>query len=458
MTFLQMTKKDIDRITIIEKYNNKELTSQEEAAIILNISSRHFRRLLKNYNKEWAKWIIHKARWKPSNRKLSPNLTERIKQIIHQPKFYDFWSTLLNEKLKKLHNIHISNEKLRQIMIQENLWKPKERKKSKQLHNRPRKEHFWDLVQFDGSYHNWLENWNTHCLLVAIDDATWKITKAKFTTNEWKQPVFEFWKEYALKDWMPRYIYLDKFATYKNNQFKNASYEPDLPTEFEKVCNQLWTKLIKANSPQAKWRVERANKTLQDRLVKELRLLEIKDIDEANKFLEDTFILEYNSKFAIPPAKSTDLHISLTEENINNINWIFSQHHTRIVKNDYTIQFKNKYIQLYKENLSLYPWLEVEVQEQFNWNIRILLNWKIVNFKILDEKPLKEVRKEISIKEQKQKEKIKKKRELKTFNKSKSKQIQYKIARLKWITKWLKWNEITKYAINQAKCSIVTKF
>lgn len=457
MIFLQMTQKDIDRIDIIKKYKNKELASQQNAAYILWISTRQFRRLLKRYNKYWSIWIIHKARWKPSNRKISPKLIERIKQIIHQPNFHDFWPTFLNEKIEELYDIHISNEKLRQIMIQEGFWKPKQRKQTKQLHNRPRKEHFWDLVQFDGSYHDWLENWEIYCLLVSIDDATWEITKAKFTTNEWKEPVFQFWKEYSLKNWMPRYIYLDKFATYKNNQFKNASYEPDLPTEFEKVCNILWTKLIKANTPQAKWRVERANKTLQDRLVKELRLSWIKDINEANKFLEEVFIPKYNSKFAIPPTKSTNLHLSLTEENLSNIDWVFSQHHTRKVKNDYTIQFKNKYIQLYKDNLSLYPWLEVEIQEQFNESMRILLNWKVINFKILNEKPLKVVRKEIDIKKQKRKKKMLKERENKRFKQSKSKQLKYKIARLKWIQKWIQWKELTNYAITLVKYNTATK-
>ena len=451
MTFLQMTQKDIDRISIIEKYNNKEFPSQQEAATILWISTRHFRRLIKRYDKYWTEWIIHKARWKPSNRKISSEIIERIKQIVHKPEFHDFWPTLLNEKLKKLYDIYISDEKLRQIMIKEGLWKPKQRKQTKQLHNRPRKEHHWDLVQFDGSYHNWFENWQTHCLLVAIDDATWKIKKAQFALNEWKQSVFQFWKEYSLKNWMPKYIYLDRFATYKNNQFKNASYEPDLPTEFERVCRILWTKLIRANTPQAKWRVERSNRTLQDRLVKELRLLGIKSVDEANKFLEEIFIPDYNTKFAIPPAKSIDFHISLTEENLKNIDWIFSQHHTRKVKNDYTIQFKNNYIQLYKDNLNLYPWLEVEIQEQFNQDIRILLGWKVINFKILDEKPLKIVRKEIDIKEQKRKKKLQKERENQRFYQSKHRQIKYKIARLKWIAKWLKWEQLNNYAFNLAK-------
>ena len=446
-----MTQKDIKRIQIIEKYNNKEISSQQEASNILWISTRHFRRLLKRYNKHWTKWIIHKARWKPSNRKLSLWLIERIKQIISKPEYHDFWPTLLNETLKEIHNINISTEKLRQIMIQEWYWKSKERKKTKQFINRPRKEYSWELVQFDWSYHDWLEDWNVYCLLVSIDDATWKIKKAKFVLNEGKKDVFTFWKEYSLKYWMPRYIYLDKFATYKNNQFKNASYEPDLPTEFEKICNKLWTKLIKANTPQAKWRVERVNRTLQDRLIKELRLLGIKNINDANKFLEEKFIPKFNQKFAITPTKSIDLHISLSEENLNNIDWIFSLHHTRKIKNDYTIQFENKYIQLYKNNLNLYPWLEVEIQQQFNDNIRILLNGKVVEHKILEAKPLRIVRKEIDIKEQKKKEKLKKEREKIRFNQSKSKQILYKIARLKWIKKWLKWKELVGYATNKVK-------
>ncbi len=161
------------------------------------------------------------------------------------------------------------------------------------------------------------------------------------------QPTFNFWKNYIKKNWKPRWIYLDKFATYKINH-PNATNDKELPTQFWKACQILWIQLIFANSAEWKWRVERMNSTLQDRLVKELREANISNIDDANKFLEIEFLPKFNRQFSIEPEWKSNLHIELSNDEKNHINQIFSKQSKRKLKNDFTIAFNNKYYQLYR--------------------------------------------------------------------------------------------------------------
>jgi len=181
------------------------------------------------------------------------------------------------------------------------------------------------------------------CLLLAVDDATWEAT-AKFDKSEWIVPTFNFWKEYIEEKWKPRWIYLDKFATYKINH-PNATNDKELPTQFWKACKTLWIGLIFAHSAEWKWRVERMNYTLQDRLVKELRLAGIATIEEANKFLKE-YIPKFNAKFSVVPQRNQNLHKKLSADIKEKMPQIFSIQNGRKINNDYTIMFKTQYFQL----------------------------------------------------------------------------------------------------------------
>lgn len=390
---LFMTIKEINIITVMKKLKNKELWIKE-ASVLINKSERQTKRLKKQYILHWEKWIIHKLRWKPSNHKIDDNKYIEAIAII-KDKYYYYWPTLCAEKLAENHNIFLNISTLRNQMINNWIWKNKSRKKDlKQFTARERKENFWEMIQYDWSYHMWFEwrNWTQYqCLLVSIDDATWEVV-AKFALNEWLFETMLFWKEYIEIFWKPLSIYLDKFATYKVN-YANATDDRNLTTQFWRICNLLWIKLIFANSPQAKWRVERMNQTLQDRLVKELRENNISDIDLANKFLKDVFLPKFNRKFKVIPRWNYDLHSKLSDFEISKINQIFSEQKERIIANDYTISFENKYYQLYrnKDNSILFrPWNRVIVEKHLNWDVLISKNWEYIDFKASFERQKRE--------------------------------------------------------------------
>lgn len=247
------------------------------------------------------------------------------------------------------------------------------------------------MIQYDWSYHLWFEwrnNTQYQCLLVAIDDATWKVT-AKFAYNEWLIETLKFWKEYVEVNWKPVSIYLDKFATYKVN-YPNATDDKQLPTQFWRVCNSLCIKLIFANTPQAKWRVERMNQTLQDRLVKDLREQNISDIEVANKYLKEVFLPNFNKQFEVIPVSDSNLHIPLREDEINRIDQIFSTHIQRKIANDFTVKLNNVYFQLFREKEKSYlfkPWYTVDIETHLNWDIMISKNWVYINHSISFERP-----------------------------------------------------------------------
>ena len=233
-------------------------------------------------------------------------------------------------------------------MIIADLWKPKPRREAKNRHVwRPRKENFGEMQQFDGSYHHWFENRGEEsCLLLAIDDATGRITHAKFDHNEGTKAVFHFWLEYFNRNGIPISIYLDRFSSYKINH-KSAEDNKDLITQFQRAAKEIGMNLITAYSPEAKGRVERVFETLQDRLVKELRLKNISTIEEANKFLNKEFIDKFNAKFAVIPALKSNLHQSVKSLKEEKLLQIFSIQNKRRVNNDYTILFKNQFFPVY---------------------------------------------------------------------------------------------------------------
>jgi len=388
--YIRMTIKDLQINTVMDKLITKEM-SIKEASHLINKSERQTLRIKKKYRLEWSFWIIHKWRWKPSNNKRNESKYIDPIQII-QEKYPDYWPTLSSEKLAKKHNIIIPVSTLRLQMIQAWIWKWKTRKKQdKQFTARPRKETYWEMIQYDGSYHLWFE-WRNgtsyQCLLVAIDDATWKVT-AKFAENEWLIETLKFWKEYIEKNGKPVSIYLDKFATYKVN-YPNATDDKQLPTQFWRVCNSLWVKLIFANTPQAKWRVERMNKTLQDRLVKALREEKISDIQSANKYLNQVFLPDFNKQFEVIPLSNSNLHLELRRDELNHINQIFSTHTQRKIANDYTVKLNNVYFQLFREKEKYYmfkPWYTIDIETHLNWDIMISKNWIYIHHSISFDRP-----------------------------------------------------------------------
>lgn len=339
------------------------------------------------------KGLIHGNRGQESYNKIDGGEKERIVKLLHKH-YHDFGPTFAGEKLLENHNITHDSKTIRQIMIDEGLWKPRSKKKQSEHRQwRERRACYGEMVQFDGSYEHWFENRNDTnkvCLLAAIDDATGNIVHARFDKHEGVFPVFGFWQEYIIKNGKPRSIYLDKFSTYNVNH-KLAKENGDTLTQFERVCDELKIEPIKANSPQAKGRVERLFETLQDRLVKELRLANISNTAEANIFLEKIFIPKFNSRFSVEPKNQTNLHQKLHKKEINQLSGIFSRQTERTILNDFTFSFKKQWYQLTKEQAATICKKDIIiVEEQLDKTIKIRLRNKYLNYRLLPKRPEKQ--------------------------------------------------------------------
>lgn len=368
-----ITEREQQRYAIIRSVNDGVRTNGQ-AATMLDISVRQVKRLKKVVAQEGISGLVHKLKNKPSNHRIEAIVKEKALEIIkHQ--YVDFKPLFASEKLQQLQGIVVKPETLRLWMSDAGMWKTRTHKKRGDYRSwRPRKDYYGELEQFDGSYHLWFENRYRDvfsnpievCLLASIDDATGKITQAMFAENEGVIAVFKFWRTYLINLGKPLAIYLDKFSTYKINH-KSAVDNYELMTQFQRVTKDLNIKLISAHSPQAKGRIERLFGTLQDRLIKELRLARISMPEEGNLFLKEIFIPAFNEKFAVVPEKEGDVHRNLTTNDQKDFNRIFSVQSYRTVNNDFTIQFKNTWYQLEevqpttvraKEKVLMEEWLD----------------------------------------------------------------------------------------------------
>jgi len=384
-----MTQKELPRYEVIKRLIQKEINGTE-ASKQLSLSTRQTRRLKANVEKYGVKGIVHRNRGRESNRKISEEKVNEIKKIIGE-NYRDFGPLFASEKLGENHQIKIGKEKLRQLMIEWKFWRPKPRKKNKEYRSwRQRKEYYGEMEQFDGSYHEWLEDRAPACcLLASIDDAMGKITGLRFVHDEGVIPVFTFWKNYLQREGKPLKIYLDRLSTYKNTH-KSVFDDPNVLTQFQRAMKDLDIELISAYSPQAKGRVERLFGTLQDRLVKELRLAKISDIEKANRFLEKVFIPKFNAKFSVLPQKKGNLHRSLNRFEKAHLDKILSVQNTRIVNNDFTIRFKGKWFQLSETQPTLVLRKDkVQIEERIDGSTFISLRNKYLNYTVLPARPEK---------------------------------------------------------------------
>ncbi len=387
---ITMTHQELSRYEIIQSLIAGRLNGTE-ASKQMGLTVRQAKNIRARVVKEGAMGVIHKSRGRESNRRMPEERIKTIEKMVKE-KYYDFGPTFAAEKLEENHQLTIGKEKLRQLMAQWGLWKIKPRKQPKKMRCwRPRMDNYGEMQQFDGSYHRWLEDRAGElCLLLSIDDATGRVTHAKFDYNESVKAVFKFWREYIGKNGLPVSIYLDKFSTYKINH-KNAADNHELITQFERAVKQIGVKLITAHSPEAKGRVERVFGTLQDRLVKEMRLANISTIEGANKFLEG-YLPKFNAQFAVIPNRKANLHRKVNEQIRERLPQIFSRQSPRMVHNDYTIMFENKYFQLGREQpISVYKKDAVIIEEHLAGGVKINLNGHYLNYTVLPERPKKQI-------------------------------------------------------------------
>ena len=407
MSATKLTSAEREKATILVSAIAGEITNNH-AAKQLGLSVRQVQRAKAAIRKTSIISVVHGLKGKAGNHRIAEEIKQKSLQVIKE-KYADFKPSFATEKLAENHSIAISYGTTRLWMIEEKLWKPRKQKQLIYRSFRPRKEYFGELQQFDGSYHYWFEdrfvdqekNPIEVCLLASIDDATGKITKATFAAHEGIIPVFTFWKAYIQDTGKPVALYLDKFSTYKINH-KTAVDNSELITQFERAMRTLGIPLLFANSPQAKGRVERLFQTLQDRLVKEMRLSGINTPQDGNRFLTEVFLPKFNTQFTVVPAKQGNVHKPLTDIEKRDLDHIFSIHQTRRVNNDFTIQFKNTWYQLAEiQPTTIRAREQVLVETWLDWSIHIMLKGHELVSIILPEKPKKQIQQPIILTNQK---------------------------------------------------------
>lgn len=338
---ISMSKKEVDRIKIMEDLTAKRI-KQAQAAAKLGLSVRQVIRLAAAYKAYGAGGLVHKSRGQPSNRAIGQKEKDQIVSIITE-QYQDFGPTFACEKLNEVHGIVCSDETIRQLLIANGLWHAKRRKDQVIHPPRERRACRGELVQLDGSPHAWFEDRADTCVLVAfIDDATSQIMDGLFVDYEGTFPLFAATAHYLNTHGKPQALYVDRHSTYKVN--RQATVDEELKdsqakSQFGRAMDELAIAVIYARSPQAKGRVERLFETLQDRLVKELRLANIADKAQATRFFREIYIPKHNAKFAVVAKDLANAHQPLVPT--DDLATIFTMQTNRVVSKDLVVSYKN---------------------------------------------------------------------------------------------------------------------
>jgi transposase len=316
MGWVTMSERDLKRVEVLSEVQSGRRTVAA-AASVLGVSERQAYRLLARYQENGGFGLVHRARGRESNRSHNPGMRKYAVELV-KAHYADFGPTLATEALEQRHSIRVGRETLRRWMIAEGVWLS--RKQRKTFHQpRLRRESYGELVQIDGSEHRWLEDRAEPCtLLVFVDDATSKLMQLRVVPSESTESYFAALRGYLNEHGCPVAFYSDKHSVFR--VVRQDTKGGQGMTQFGRALSELNIEILCANSSQAKGRVERANRTLQDRLVKELRLASISDMEAGNAFLP-TFMERYNERFAVPPARVQDLHRPLrtTTPRLNDI-------------------------------------------------------------------------------------------------------------------------------------------
>lgn len=377
---IPMSDRDINRFKVLQDVRERRLR-QVDAAEILNLTPRQVRRLLVQLSQYGASSLVHGARGRPSNRRYPEDFRADVLNIVRS-QYADFSPTFACEKLSEQHYLTLSVETLRQWMIADGLWVPHSQRRPRVYQPRYRRDCLGELIQIDGSHHNWFEGRSPKCcLLVYIDDATGRLMNLRFSETESAFDYMMATREYIDEHGKPVAFYSDRHAIFHSSN--KQAVESKNPTQYGRMLHDLGIELICANSSQAKGRVERANQTLQDRLVKELRLHHIDNIEEANVWLP-YFIADFNQRFAKPANYPKDMHRPVRESK-EELDDIFSWQDTRKLSKSLTFQY-DKVVYLL-ENTEENSRLVNEVVKIFDYpdgSISIRYGTRSLNFKTFD--------------------------------------------------------------------------
>ena len=383
---LRMSQEDRQRLDIMCRIGRGEL-KLVDGAKLLEISYRQMRRIGQRYRKEGASGLLHRLRGQPSNRANKTETRTKILSLLEN-QYSGFGPTLASEMLEENHGLMIHRETVRRYLIQAKL-AYKTRRPRPHRHHRERKAHFGEMIQMDGSHHPWRgDKAGLWCLMNMVDDAT-GMTYAQFDTDETSEIAMKTLLGWIQKYGIPQSIYVDRKTVFRSP--KEVSIEEQLEgveprSQFGKVCQRLGIKLIYANSPQAKGRVERNHGVQQDRLVKAIKLHEITAINEANLYLRKTYLPKFNRKFAKLPTEPANYHQAISKG--VSLKRMICFEETRKIANDWTIRYENRIFQLKQSSRSL-PKARATVHlfRHLDGSIRIEYQNKQIPFVEIKEKP-----------------------------------------------------------------------
>jgi len=351
METLMMSRRERRRLELCGRVKRGELTLAK-AAELAGLSYRQTKRVYRRYREESDRGLVHRLRGRPSNRRSDASVREQALALCRE-RYADFGPTLATEYLVREHQLAVGVETLRRWLIRAGLWQVK-RKRSVHRRWRERKEQAGEMVQMDGSHHDWFEGRRAWaCLMVMIDDAT-NDTYARFFEEETTAASMTIFWRYVERRRLPRSLYVDRASIYEPT--RSATVDEELAesgplTQFGRAMQELDVRLILARSPQAKGRVERRNAVFQDRLVKALRLAGISDLEAANRYLEETFLPELNRQFNVPPKRQGDVHRRVPKD--VQLAQVLSFQEARVVQNDWTVSWRGHRFQLTAANQKL---------------------------------------------------------------------------------------------------------
>ena len=340
MDILTMSAKEVNRLEVMQRLEEKRM-KQKAAAELLGISERQVKRLLRRYREQGARGLVSQRRGKPSSHQLTEGTRREVLDLL-KGKYQGFGPTLACEKLVEVEGLKISDESVRKMMMVAGLWKAKPVRKLEVHQMRERRACDGELEQMDGTDHDWFEGRSERCtLLVMIDDATGKLGALSFVEEESFFGYCGLLRQYLAAHGRPAGLYTDKHGIFRVN-IPNVGLGDNL-TQFGRAMQSLEIPILCANTPQAKGRVERANQTLQDRLVKEMRLRGVNDMQQGNAYLPE-FMADFNRRFAVQPRSTLDAHRPMLAH--QNLDQILTWQETRLITKNLTLQFKNVVYQI----------------------------------------------------------------------------------------------------------------
>lgn len=342
-----MSTGELERVELMGRVGSGKL-KLKDAAIMLHLSYRQAKRLWRRYQEVGSGGLQHGNVGRASHRSRPAKFRRRVLRVMQQKysgsEEERFGPTLAAEHLAEEDGLVIDHETLRRWMLAEGLWS-RQRKHKKHCQRRERKAHFGELVQLDGSFHDWLEQRGPHgCLMDMVDDAT-NQTLARMGKEETIWAAAQVLQSWIGQYGVPRALYTDWKNVYKRKATAAEQMRGEVPvTQFGRMCQKLGIRIIAASSPQAKGRVERRHGVHQDRLIKKMRRKGIASYGAANAYLEQEYLPDHNRRFSRPAAKPEDYHGRKPTQ--RELREIFRLETERSISNDWVVRHEGRWLQL----------------------------------------------------------------------------------------------------------------